>query len=211
MTAIETSAAIERFVARAERLGVKVHHRSTAELASAVVEAIRAEGAASAMLAHDLGADSDAIRAALVAAGIEIVEGDEPEQIERAAAGVSRAAFGIAETGSLGVLGNDLQARAATMLPLVYVALLDRAVVYRSLDEAAAHVERAMGQEGVRYASLVTGPSRTADVEKTLAVGVHGPRVVHIVLVNTVSSSPAASAVATPQERTETVAQRSGE
>jgi L-lactate dehydrogenase complex protein LldG len=72
----------------------------------------------------------------------------------------------------------------ATMLPLVHVAVLDAGQLYASLDDAAAQLERAMGGAGVRYASLVTGPSRTADVEKTLAVGVHGPRVVHVVLLD---------------------------
>ena len=90
----------------------------------------------------------------------------------------------MAETGSLGVVGPALQPRMATMLPLVHVAVLDASLIYPSLDEAAAQLERAMGSDGVRYASLVTGPSRTADVEKTLAVGVHGPRVVHVVLID---------------------------
>ena len=69
------------------------------------------------------------------------------------------------------------------MLPPVHIALLDRARLFSTLDQAGAELEKAMA-EGVRYASLVTGPSRTADVEKTLAVGVHGPRVVHVILID---------------------------
>lgn len=187
MAITDTDALLERFLARAEKLGVKVRRCAGDQdtVAAAVVEALRAEHAKSAMVAFDLGNGREAIVAAAEAAGVQVVPGDTPEAAEPVEAGVTRAAFAVAETGSIGVVGNDLQPRVATMLPPVHVALVDRATLYPSLDEAGAHLEEAMrsGEGGVRYASLVTGPSRTADVEKTLAVGVHGPRVLHLVLI----------------------------
>jgi L-lactate dehydrogenase complex protein LldG len=184
MAIAETSAVLAQFLARSERLGVKVERCRAEGLAGAVAAALRAEGCRSAMVADDLGAGRDEVLAALRAAGVELIDGQTPAAADPAEAGVSRATFGVAETGSLGVVGHALQPRMATMLPLVHVAVLEAGLVYPSLDEAFAHLERAMGAEGVRYASLVTGPSRTADVEKTLAVGVHGPRAVHVVLLD---------------------------
>ncbi len=188
MAATGVDATLDRFLTRAEKLGVKIHRAgsSAEEVARAVVEAIRAEGASSAMVADDLGAGRDDVVRALEVAGVAVVPGATPEAADPVEAGVSRAAFAVAETGSIGVVGNALQPRLATMLPPVYVALVERAVLLPSLDDAGAELERLMapGPDGVRYASLVTGPSRTADVEKTLAVGVHGPRVVHLVLVD---------------------------
>lgn len=183
MTVAASSAAVERFVLRAERLGVRLHRCSGDGVAAAVIAALRAEAAASAMVADDLGHERDVLLAALTDAGVTTIDGATPLEADPAEAGVTRAAFGVAEMGALGVLGNELQPRMATMLPPVHVAILDASAVYRSLDEAFEHLERAMGREGLRYASLVAGPSRTADVEKTLAVGVHGPRVLHVVLV----------------------------
>ena len=184
----ETDALLDRFCVRAEKLGVKIH-RSAAEpdaVAAAVVEALRAEGVTSAMVAFNVGGEREAIVAAAEAAGVQVVPGETPAAAEPIEAGVTRAAFAVAETGSIGVVGNELQPRVATMLPPVHVALVDRATLHPSLDEAGAHLERLMapGEGSVRYATLVTGPSRTADVEKTLAVGVHGPRVLHLVLID---------------------------
>jgi L-lactate dehydrogenase complex protein LldG len=184
MAIAETRAVVAQFLTRSERLGVKVARCPADGLAEAVVAALQAEGCRSAMVADDLGQGRDDLLAALGAAGVDLVDGQTPAAADPADAGVSRATFGVAETGSLGVVGNALQPRMATMLPLVHVAVLEASLIYGSLDEAFAHLERAMGAEGVRYASLVTGPSRTADVEKTLAVGVHGPRVVHVVLLD---------------------------
>jgi L-lactate dehydrogenase complex protein LldG len=188
MAVTQTDVTLERFLARAEKLGVKVHRCRPGqdEVAAAVVEALRAEEVKSAMVADDLGAEREAIVGAAERAGVQVVAGETPEAAEPVDAGVARAAFAVAETGSIGVVGNDLQPRVATMLPPIHVALVDRATLYPSLDEAGAHLERVMraSEGGMRYASLVTGPSRTADVEKTLAVGVHGPRVVHLVLID---------------------------
>jgi L-lactate dehydrogenase complex protein LldG len=187
VAAVGVDPTLERFLARAEKLGAKIHRTSSSaeEVARAVAEAVRAEGASSAMVADDFGAGRDDVVRALEAAGVAVVPGATPEAADPVEAGVTRAAFAVAETGSIGVVGNALQPRLATMLPPVHVALVDRAVLFPSLDDAGAELERLMtpGPDGVRYASLVTGPSRTADVEKTLAVGVHGPRVVHLVLV----------------------------
>ena len=184
MAIAETSAVVAQFVARSERLGVRVERCRAEGLAGAVAAALRAEGCRSAIVADDLGPARDDVVAALRADGVALIDGQTPAAADPAEAGVSRATFGVAETGSLGVVGHGLQPRMATMLPLVHLAVLDASLVYRSLDEAAEHLERAMGAEGVRYASLIAGPSRTADVEKTLAVGVHGPRVVRIILVD---------------------------
>jgi L-lactate utilization protein LutC len=188
MAVTRADVTLERFLARAEKLGVKVHRCGPGQddVAAAVVEALRAEEARSAMVADDLGAEREAIVGAAERAGLQVVPGEAPEAAEPVDAGVSRAVFAVAETGSIGVVGNALQPRVATMLPPIHVALVDRATLYPSLDEAGAYLEKVMkpGDGAVRYASLVTGPSRTADVEKTLAVGVHGPRVVHLVLID---------------------------
>ena len=178
---------IERFSARCRRLGVAVHRAAPRSVPATVLELLRAAGTGSALVADDLGAERDDLVRALDQAGIALIAGRTPREAEPAEAGVSRAAFAVAETGSLAVVGDDLQPCLATMLPPLHVALVDLERLYGTLDEAAAEIERLMrpGADGTRCVSLVTGPSRTADVEKTLTVGVHGPRALHVVLVGT--------------------------
>ena len=148
MAIAETSAVVALFLARSERLGVKVQRCRADGLAGAVAAALRAEGCRSAMVADDLGPGREEVLAALRAAGVELIDGQTPAAADPAEAGVSRATFGVAETGSLGVVGNALQPRMATMLPLVHVAVLEAEPRLPSLDEAVAHLERAMGSGG---------------------------------------------------------------
>jgi L-lactate dehydrogenase complex protein LldG len=60
--------------------------------------------------------------------------------------------------------------------------LVPRDQLVASLDEALARIE-GLVLDGHPYVTLMTGPSRTADIERALTVGVHGPRELHVVLV----------------------------
>jgi L-lactate dehydrogenase complex protein LldG len=184
MTLAAESTAVDLFLARCQRLGVHVHPCGLDGIVAATIAALAAEGARSAIVADDLGAERPELAAALVAAGVAVITGATAAEAEPAEAGISRAPYAVAETGSVAVVGSALQPRLATMLPPIHLALVDRATILSTLAEAAAAIERAMTLEGTRFATLVTGPSRTADVEKTLAVGVHGPRALHVVLID---------------------------
>jgi L-lactate dehydrogenase complex protein LldG len=182
MTIAERSGVLARFEGRCQRLGVAVHRTRKADLVGAIVGVLREKRVRSAMVADDLGAERPGVVAALAEAGVELIGGATAREAEPAEAGVSRARFAVAETGSVAVIGDELQPRLATMIVPLHVVVVDEQRVVPSLDEAGAEIEAAM-TSGTRYVSLVTGPSRTADVEKTLAVGVHGPREVCVVLV----------------------------
>ena len=92
---------------------------------------------------------------------------------------VSHAAYGLADTGSVVLLSSD-EPRARSLLPFVHVTMLRRD---RVLPDLAALFE-ALGDELPSSVAIVTGPSRSADIEQKLAVGVHGPGEVHVVLVD---------------------------
>lgn len=98
-------------------------------------------------------------------------------------AGVTFAQFGIAVTGSLVLLSAQEQHRLASLLPPRHVALLPRSRLLGSLGEAFAAL-RAAGSTAPRSRTItfVTGPSRTADIELELVVGVHGPKFLHAIL-----------------------------
>lgn len=94
-------------------------------------------------------------------------------------AGVSEAAWGIAETGSVVLAASAEEPRARSLLPEVHVSLLREDRILAGLDEL---FERVRGDLPSALA-IVTGPSRSADIEQTLTVGVHGPGEVHVVLL----------------------------
>lgn len=93
-------------------------------------------------------------------------------------AGVTTAQWGIAETGTLVLESAREQSRLASLVPPMHVALLSTSRICASLADALARVDVAS-----HAITLITGPSRTSDIELTLVVGVHGPQVVHILLL----------------------------
>ena len=99
------------------------------------------------------------------------------------AVGVVRAAKGIAQTGTCVVVADDEALRLETMLPEVSVILLNRADILPDLPSAAPFLREQQTQGRASYVSFITGPSRTADIERVSAIGVHGPLELHIVLI----------------------------
>jgi L-lactate dehydrogenase complex protein LldG len=102
----------------------------------------------------------------------------EPDPTVRV--GVTGALVGIAETGSLLLVSNEDQALTASLLPEVHVALLRTSRLVPTLTEALHRPEVRNTPAGV----IITGPSRTADIEMTLTIGVHGPGELHVFLID---------------------------
>lgn len=95
-------------------------------------------------------------------------------RLARVEAGLTGAASAIAESGTLVVASGPGQPQVASLLPAIHMILLSRRSIRRSLEEWLQQD----AQEIVASSSCVTlisGPSRTADIEMTLTVGVHGP------------------------------------
>ncbi len=117
------------------------------------------------------------------AVGVVVHRGAAPE-IE--GAGVSQALYGLAETGSVVLAASPDEPRARSLLPDVHVALLAEDRILPGLPE----LFEAVGNDLPSALAIVTGPSRSADIEQQLVVGVHGPGEVHVVLT---PSAPATS------------------
>lgn len=102
--------------------------------------------------------------------------------------GISGANVAIAESGTLVIVSNEGNGRLVTTLPPVHIALLGIEKIVPTLDDATAILKvlprSGTGQKITSYVSFVTGPSRSADIELTLTVGVHGPKELHIVLLD---------------------------
>ena len=109
------------------------------------------------------------------AAGFVVHRGAAP-QVE--GVGVSRALYGLADTGSVVLAAAPDEPRARSLLPYVHVSLLAEDRILPGLGELFA----AVGAELPSALAIVTGPSRSADIEQKLVVGVHGPGEVHVVL-----------------------------
>lgn len=96
--------------------------------------------------------------------------------------GLLLAHSGVAETGSFLSADDSLPARLVGMLSDTAYAILPASVIVPTLDEISPVLLQLTAQ-GKRYLSLVTGPSRTADIERVLTIGVQGPKLLHVIVI----------------------------
>ena len=97
----------------------------------------------------------------------------------RATATVEEVVAGIAETGSIVVTSDNDRAVQASLLPTRHVAILSASNIFETLDDFF----NGIGDTIPSNITFITGPSRTADIELTLTIGVHGPEKVFIIVV----------------------------
>jgi L-lactate dehydrogenase complex protein LldG len=87
----------------------------------------------------------------------------------------------LADTGTLVMLASPQEARMISLLPPVHIALVARDRLLTGLDELLSILP--YPAEQTSSIVLITGPSRTADIEQILVRGVHGPGEIHIVVI----------------------------
>jgi L-lactate dehydrogenase complex protein LldF len=105
-----------------------------------------------------------------------------------ATVGISGANMAIAETGTIVIVSNEGNVDLTTTLPPVHIALFGIDKVIATMDDAVAMLRMlprsGTGQIMSSYVNWITGPSRSADIEQSLAIGVHGPREMHCVIID---------------------------
>ena len=173
--------------------------RGAAEV-SAAIEGILAASDARRAAASDSPRVRPLVEAACAAAGVELRLDAPHAELFDCDVGISGAQWGIAETGTLVLESARERHRFVSLIPRVHVALLRADRICDTLGEALRHVREGDPEGTVANAAvtLVTGPSRTSDIELTLAIGVHGPQELHVILMEPAESpseAPHAGAV----------------
>ncbi len=92
---------------------------------------------------------------------------------------------GVAETGTLALASGPTTPTSLNLLPDVHIVLLEAEAVVGSYEEVWGLLRASLGKESMpRTVNFITGPSRSADIEQTLQMGAHGPRRLHIILLD---------------------------
>lgn len=97
--------------------------------------------------------------------------------------GLTLADWGIAETGTLVLDSSSEDIRIATMLSEVHVAVLPKSRIRSDAFALESQLTEVI-KSPHRYLAFISGASRTADIERVLTIGVHGPQELHILLFN---------------------------
>jgi len=105
-----------------------------------------------------------------------------PVEVSKADVGITSADYALAETGTLVMLSSAKEARLVSLLPPVHVAIFPKSSILVGLDELFTVVPAPA--ESTSAMVMITGPSRTADIEQILVRGVHGPGEIYSVIVD---------------------------
>jgi len=126
----------------------------------------------------------------LAGLGVDLLQNDLRGRASSAALGITGVNFGLAATGTLVLESTPEPIRLASTLPERHVALLDPRKIIDDLVAATPILRQFHQQMPQNFLAYITGPSRTADIERVLTIGVHGPKELYILLVEGLSDDP---------------------
>lgn len=106
------------------------------------------------------------------------------ETIQQADMGISQFELGVAGLGSIFQDASGLQRRLVSMLPPIHLALLPTYALVETFADALEYINNKYGGQLPPYLSFITGPSKTADIERELTIGVHGPQNVIVLCID---------------------------
>ncbi len=190
---------VERLAETAAAASWNVHRvRNDAEAASAVAGIARSVGAKSVIRSFEdvfNRVDVDGALRSVGASPTVLAAGrssrsrrrvDLKEVAFRSDMGVTGVSYAVAETASCAVIPRKGVARLTSLAPPVLALLIEPEQVVETLDDFFA-IMRLNGMQarsrGPNYFNFISGPSRTADIEQTLTIGVHGPGEVHMIIL----------------------------
>ncbi len=115
--------------------------------------------------------------------GAELLENAAPADLFDCDLGVTCAQWAVAETGTLVLEAESERHRLASLVPPAHVALVEAGRIRETLGEVLAALNEKGRDALSRTVTFITGPSRTSDIELTLAIGVHGPGELYVIII----------------------------
>ncbi|MEW5828367.1 MAG: LUD domain-containing protein [Chloroflexota bacterium] len=164
---------VARFIEEVEALGGHVTLTTALELPAHLLSFLRSRSIERVQMWESLpGLD----QAELTAAGLRVQHEADPA----IRAGITGALAAVAETGTLVIPSGPARPLTASLLPEIHLAVLRKSDIHENLEKALNLCK----VEDYASVALVSGPSRTADIEMTLTIGVHGPGELHVFVVD---------------------------
>lgn len=171
---------VDLFVQKFENLGGKaLRVRNSSSVVPAIAELL--------VQKHAIASNSPFLRKCGITGLIQVHAGfTDRDELKDACAGadigITSVDYALAATGTFVMLSSPNEARLISLLPPIHIAVFPRSRMLANLDELLSIVPRPADQTSSMV--LITGPSRTADIEQILVRGVHGPGEIYAVIVD---------------------------
>ena len=189
---VEKDELIERFIEEAIAVRAQVHKLSgRRHLCEKILEICAGQSGEVAISDAELFREIDLVRE-LAARNLSTFVGDKTDheklvaRLANCGVGVTAADYGIAETGTIVLDSDEANALLVSLLPPTHIAVVSAERIIATIDDAIRRTSReGMGRPNpTRSITLITGPSRTSDVELVLSIGVHGPKELHVIILD---------------------------
>lgn len=182
---------ISQYIENLQALNIGYDYVGEEEFSATLQEVINKYKLKSILTWQDSRLDELGVKESLKNAGAEYKEwdpsNDDNEMRQFASicdAGITYADWGLSETGSVLLFNGGGKGRVVSLLPPLYITILrDSAIVPRLGNATSMLHEMAQQKTLPACVNFITGPSRSADIEMDLAIGVHGPGHVHVILL----------------------------
>ncbi|HWP92770.1 MAG TPA: lactate utilization protein [Thermodesulfobacteriota bacterium] len=120
--------------------------------------------------------------------GLKLAHPDKKEEMSNAGIGITEADFAIADTGTIVLIAGEKQPRTVSLIPPIHLAIVKSSLILRNINDLFAMLvnlisEKNSTEESTSCLTFITGPSRTADIELNLTLGVHGPRELFVLIL----------------------------
>lgn len=127
--------------------------------------------------------DRDSLQDLCKSSGIDLLEESLRKHASVLDTSLTWIDYGVADTGTLMLASDSEDIRIATMLARVHIAMLPITKIRLNAEGIEADLDDILKKDSPSYTAFITGPSRTADIERILAIGVHGPVELHLLLI----------------------------
>jgi len=176
---------VQRFVEQATGVGASCEIVAGEEEAFAAISRALERAGARSVVGSDAPIVQRAMSSLLEPFVAHAIDGFSRDELFACDAGISTAQLGIAETGTLVLQSARERHRLLSLVPPVHIALLSADDICNSLLDVITLLHRTQTSTDVvsHAITFITGPSRTSDIELTLTIGVHGPRTLHIIIL----------------------------
>jgi L-lactate dehydrogenase complex protein LldG len=112
--------------------------------------------------------------------GLQFVSSGNKDDMAKADIGITEVDYAIAETGTIVLIANERQPRSVSLIPPIHIAVMKSNTILGNLDELFFLVKNS--SQPTSCMTFITGPSRTADIELNLTLGVHGPKELYVLI-----------------------------
>jgi len=180
------NALVEQYIAEATKVNTKVSEaRSDEEIKTFLINLIEEKEAKLFSIWETDYFKKIGLKKLLREKGLKTVTARSKNRMAKADIGITGADFVIADTGTLVLLTDGKKPRSVSLLPPVHIVLVKRDSFVFDIGEIFAILKQSLDvdQALTSCMTFITGPSRTADIELSLTLGVHGPKELYVLIV----------------------------